>query len=127
MSCVSVRDLIGCKFKVHGRNKEEGFDCYGLAIEVLRRNGIILPDVFYDNLDNKENTYQEIINKAQYIKIEKPQEMCIILINEKNNPTHVGVYLGSGKFIHSTHVTGVIIEPLHAWLNKVEGFYKVIN
>ena len=44
-------DLLGVRFKVHGRNKKEGFDCYGLAIEVLRRNGIILKDVFYDNLD----------------------------------------------------------------------------
>lgn len=125
MSCVSLRDLIGCKFKVHGRTKEEGFDCYGLAIEVLRRNGITLPDVFYDTIENRQTIYNALYDSIPSTKIDNPENMCIILISENDQPVHIGVYIGDGQFIHTTHKTGVVIEPLYRWKPKIVGYYKV--
>lgn len=118
------RDLIGCKFKTHGRNKEEGFDCYGLAIEVLRRNGIELIDVFYSDLKESENVAQELFNKLHYQKLEKAEKLCIIMFKVNGRPTHVGVYLGDGQFIHATE-SGVMIDYLYKWKIRVLGYYKV--
>ena len=124
MSCVSLRDLIGVPYKVHGRSKEEGFDCLGLDIEVLRRNGIEIPDVNYDNPEEYENVFIKMHSKVEYKKIDFPQELCIIVFRIKNEPTHTGIYIGDGLFIHATK-KGVSAEPLHRWERRVEGYYKV--
>ncbi len=118
------RDLIGCKFKTHGRTKEEGFDCYGLAIEVLRRNNIELIDVFYSDLSESEIVAQELFNKLHYQKLEKPEKLCIIMFKVKGRPTHVGIYLGDGQFIHATE-SGVMVDYLYKWKIRVLGYYKV--
>lgn len=124
---MNYRDLIGTKFKVHGRNKQEGFDCYGLAIEVLKRNGITLVDVFYDNLENRKEIHDSLHESIPNEKIDNPIENCIIEIDVKGEPLHIGVYIGDGKFIHTTSRKNVCIEPLRVYKNKIKGYYKVIN
>ena len=124
MSCVSINDLLGCKYKVHGRNKEEGFDCLGIVIEVLRRNGIEIPDVNYEKPEQYEDVFLKMQSRVVYQKIDIPQKLCIIVFSVRNEPTHTGVYLGEGLFIHATK-GGVRAEPLHRWENRVEGYYKV--
>lgn len=120
-------DLIGTRFKIHGRSKEEGFDCYGLAIEVLRRNGIKMIDVFYDTLDNRKEVHDIIHNIIPNQKIDKAEENCIIEIDVRGEPLHIGVYIGNGKFIHTTSRKNVVIEPLRLYKNKIVGYYKVNN
>ena len=120
-------DLIGTRFKIHGRSKEEGFDCYGLAIEVLRRNGIKMVDVFYDTLDNRKEVHDIIHNIIPNQKIDKAEENCIIEIDVRGEPLHIGVYIGNGKFIHTTSRKNVVIEPLRLYKNKIVGCYKVNN
>ena len=127
MSSVSINDLIGCKYKIHGRNKEEGFDCLGTMIEVLRRNGIFIPDVDYNNPEQYEDVYIHYMSTVEYKKIDFPTDLCIIVIKVKGEPTHVGVYLGDGLFIHATKDKGILVEPLHRWEKRVEGYYKVSN
>ena len=120
-------DLLGVKFKVHGRNKKEGFDCYGLAIEVLRRNGITLEDAFYDNLENRDELHEKLHASIPHIKIENPEINCIIEIAVHGEPLHVGVYIGGGMMIHTTHKTRVVIEPLAHYKHRILGYYKVSN
>ena len=125
MSCVSVKDLIGCKYKVHGRSKEEGFDCLGIDIEVLRRNGIEIPDINYKSPEQYESVFIEEQKKVEYRKVERPCELAIIVFKVRGEPTHTGIYLGEGLFIHATK-GGVRVEPLHRWENRVEGYYVCI-
>jgi len=112
-----VTDLLNVKYKVHGRNKEEGFDCYGLAIEVLKRFGIELEDFYSQKKEIPFNYFQRILKEEKY---------CIILL-EKNNINHIAIYLGNGKMIHSRSDFGVIIESLSRYRKYVKGFYKVSN
>ena len=122
---MNYTDLLGTKFTTHGRSKEEGFDCYGLAIEVLKRNNIYLPDVFYESFDEKESVREKIYAITEYAKIEKPEINCIIELEVMGEPCHVGVYIGSGLFIHTTKKTNVIIESLARYKHRVMGYYRV--
>lgn len=124
---MDYRDLLGIKFKVHGRSKEEGYDCYGLAIEVLRRNGITLKDVFYDSLETRQELHEELHNDIPHKRIEKPEINCIIEIAVHGEPLHIGVYIGKGLMIHTTSSTRVVIEPLVHYKNRILGYYKVCN
>jgi cell wall-associated NlpC family hydrolase len=126
---VNVRDLIGCPYKMHGRNKQEGFDCYGLAIEVESRAGKYLPDVFYTATDTKTNeeTGKILVNGLDVLKIERPEPYCIISIKIHDTPCHIGVYLGGGKFIHSTQLHGVHVSNLEKYRNRVYGYYRILE
>jgi len=118
-------DLLGCKFKVHGRNKVEGFDCYGLAMEVLRREGIKLPDIPYNQIDHAESILEDIWSTCNFEKVDRPTKNCLIEIEYRNLPMHVAVYIGNGKMIHSVIGYGVRIEPIHLWEKRIKGYYKV--
>lgn len=120
-------DLIGVPYKIHGRSKEEGFDCYGLLIELMKRDGVTLPDYLYKTI-NKEDSmlvYQQAINGIPHIKLDKPIPKCLVLMNIYGEARHIGMYIGAGRIIHTMKATGVIIENLKRWENRINGFYKV--
>ena len=127
MPSITINDLLGVKYTSHGRTKEEGFDCYGIAIEVLKRAGINMPDVFYNETNQKKEIIAKIKKLVSYEKIENPVKWCIIMFILHEQPMHIGVYLGNGQFIHATRNVGVVVEPIHRYRSKIEGYYKVSN
>ena len=126
MSSVSLKDLIGIPYKEHGRSKEEGFDCYGIIVEVMARYGYYIPDVDYKNPEEHESVFMEEHKKGCYKKVDKPSEPTIIVFRVHGEPVHTGVYIGEGLFIHATK-RGVSVEPLHRWEKRVEGYYVCIS
>jgi cell wall-associated NlpC family hydrolase len=122
-----IRDLIGVSYKPHGRTIEEGLDCYGLALLVLEREGIRLPDVFY--ADTEHETNKEVMRVLEggipHEKLEKPEKNCVIELTVFGEPSHIGVYLGDGEFIHATKKHGVSVEPLWRWKKRVKGYYRI--
>jgi cell wall-associated NlpC family hydrolase len=121
-----IRDLIGVKYKPHGRTKDEGLDCYGVALIVLGRAGIHLPDVFYPDAGRETNS--EIMRMLErgipHEKLDKPEKNCIIELTIRGMPSHIGIYLGNGEFIHATKY-GVAVEPLRRWEKRVKGYYRI--
>ena len=124
---MNYTDLLGVKFKVHGRNKDEGFDCYGLAIEVLKRNSIYLKDVFYDNLKQRKEVHDNLHSIISSVRIENPKINCIIEIAVHGEPLHIGIYIGNGLMIHTTSKTNVVIEPIKRYKHLILGYYDVSN
>lgn len=129
-----VRDLIGVPYKVHGRSKEEGFDCYGLIIEVFARAGIKIPDAFYAVTTTEENAKNYHVLKKlveeglRLVPVDYPQEMSIVCIAmSSKGVSHVGVYIGEGMILHSIQGFGVCAEPLLKYQHLVKGYYTVGN
>jgi hypothetical protein len=120
------RDLIGVKFLDHGRSKE-GLDCYGLVIEVYKRIGINLPDVEYKatDIETSRNVDKQLRELIPMDKIEQPIKNCIVELAVLGDPSHVGIYLGKGDFLHTNRKNGVVIEKLQRWENRISAFYKV--
>lgn len=123
---IKVKDLVGVPYKDHGRDYT-GMDCYGLVIEVLRRGGINLPDAFYaDTSIDTNKSVLEILEKGiPNTEIERPEEWAVVEILVLGQPSHVGVCLGDGTFIHALKNIGTVVEPLSRYRHKIKGYYRV--
>lgn len=119
---IDVKDLIGIPWKNNGRSKD-GFDCYGLAIEVEKRFGKNLEDVFWDfknpDLEN-ENAPTLNVEKTNEIK---PSNLVSMTLN---NELHIGVILSEKEFIHATINQGVRVSLIQSYKKYINNFYKVI-
>lgn len=126
---IDCKDLVGIPFKEKGRDKT-GLDCYGLVLMLLKKHGIDLPDFVYTKVDYISNN--QVMQTAEKtipnMKLDSPQELCIIEFSVYGLPSHVGVYIGEGFFIHASRSSGMVcIEKLSKWKKKVVGYYDVKN
>jgi cell wall-associated NlpC family hydrolase len=121
---IYIDDLLGIPYKVGGRNKQ-GFDCYGLTIEVLRRFGFNMSDLFFDYTKKEmdeliANNYELVVKKDSLIKKTKAEEGDILLFyDKKGRACHIGVYLSRGRFIHCDGL-GVRITCLSSYYRDSE-------
>ena len=95
---IQIDDLLGIPYKDHGRDKN-GFDCYGLAIEVSRRYGYKLNDVFYE--DHNTELSDKLKPTLNLYPVERPAGGIIIEM-QYGNELHIGVCINAREFIHMT-------------------------
>jgi cell wall-associated NlpC family hydrolase len=126
---MELRELIGARYTPHGRTVAEGLDCYGVAMIVLGMAGVHLPDVFYGDTDAATNRriLESLEASVPNTKLASPEKNCIIEFNILGQPSHIGVYLGDGEFIHASRQFGVAIDKLYRWKSRVRGYYRVNN
>ncbi|AZO96083.1 NlpC/P60 family protein [Halocella sp. SP3-1] len=126
MSQVNFADLLGKPFVNEGRGPEE-YDCYGLAREVFGRFGIKLPDyrISCENASSINSTIDtEKVSTWQECEDSQVPSLLVMRFNS-HLYNHVGVYIGSGRFIHTAEKTGVRIENINSlyWQHRIEGYY----
>lgn len=123
----ALKQLIGIPYMAHGRDPQKGLDCYGLAILLLGMTGIHLPDVFYNDTDTQTNKriLESLEATIPNTKIEHPEKHCIIEFTIMGEPSHIGIYLGEGEFIHASRKYGVVIDKLYRWKQRIKGYYRV--
>lgn len=122
-------DLIGKKFAYHGRGPDE-YDCLGLVIEVLRRNGIKFPD--FQEYKGELSSVGHLVHAKTTLydakKLAHSEPLAIVTFQlVPRYVTHIGVIIDKyGAFIHVLDGTHVTIENINGlvWKNKVEGFYR---
>ena len=123
---INIDDLIGVRYQVNGRSLKTGMDCYGLAIEVCKRMGHVLPDpdLLKKHFREFEKCEELILNDVKVKQITEPcKEGDLILIkNAKGVVGHIGVYLDNGRFIHCNK-DGVHIEKLIYYKNLIGRVY----
>jgi cell wall-associated NlpC family hydrolase len=127
---------IGLPFKEHGRDRQEGLDCWGLVRLALQEQyRIQLPSYRFEYKDTKASSeISEIIKReaaSGWRKIEKGQEDVgdVIVLYMRGAPMHVGLVIGGGYMLHiEKHINSTIerYESL-AWQERVHGFYRYKN
>jgi len=124
---MDIKKYIGCKYAPHGRDPEEGLDCYGLALCIFRDMGVNLPDPVYADTERETNkrVLESLESTIPNIRLDKPEPGCIIEFTVLGEPSHIGIYIGGNDFIHASRTAGVVVDKLFNWQKRVRGYYRV--
>lgn len=122
---VDLTDLIGKPYQDGGRGPH-AYDCYGLAIEVCRRYGIMLPQYIISADDVALINGIATLHQG-WIKCDPNGTIpCVMALRfDSRYINHVGVYLGKGRFIHIAKDIRVHISRIDhpLWKDNIAGYY----
>lgn len=91
--------------------------CRVFAGQVLAAHGVPLPAVVKPE------------RAVEWVRVDKPTELAIVVFRGGAAPDHVGVCIGRGRFLHVEEGSRSRIEFLSSplWSSKIEGFYRYMG
>jgi cell wall-associated NlpC family hydrolase len=116
---LSAMGMLGIRYKYGGTTPEHGLDCSGLVRYVFKQAwGANLP-----------RTSEEISKVGQHVDTKDLQPGDLVFYNTlKRGFSHVGIYLGDNKFIHSPSAGGEVrIESMDIgyWKKRFNGARRI--
>ncbi|MFQ6097256.1 MAG: SH3 domain-containing protein [Armatimonadota bacterium] len=100
----------GIRYRYGGSSVTGGFDCSGFIQFILQKNGRDMP-----RRASHQFLYGKPVEKSQLL----PGDLVFFKNTYKRGISHVGMYIGAGRFIHSSSAAkGITISSLS------ESFYK---
>jgi cell wall-associated NlpC family hydrolase len=88
----SAESFIGVPYRWGGSSLDEGFDCSGLAMAVYQLNGLELPRSSKEQWRTGARVERSRLSKA---------DLVFFSTAGWGGVSHVGIYVGDGKFIHA--------------------------
>lgn len=68
------------------------------------------------------------VGLTDWQRVDEPAPDDILVLNLTGRTAdHVGVYLGGGKFLHSTEYAGVCVEQVERYKKRLMGFYRYVG
>jgi cell wall-associated NlpC family hydrolase len=118
---LNAMGMLGIQYKYGGTSPENGLDCSGLVRYVFKETwGTDLP-----------RTSEEISKVGQHVDIPDLQPGDLVFYNTlKRSFSHVGIYLGDNKFIHSPSRGGEVrIESMDIayWKKRFNGARRIAD
>lgn len=116
---LNAMGMLGIHYKYGGTTPESGLDCSGLVRYVFKEAwGADLP-----------RTAEEISHLGQHIDTKDLQPGDLVFYNTlRRGFSHVGIYLGDNKFIHSPSAGGAVrIESMDIsyWKKRFNGARRI--
>jgi cell wall-associated NlpC family hydrolase len=114
---ISAMTLLGVPYRRGGNSAESGFDCSGFTRHIFHRTlGLVLP-----------RRTDEQATAAGLVKVQrdelKPGDL-VFFNTLKRTFSHVGIYVGEGKFIHAPRTGGQVrVEDMRIayWSQRFTG------
>ncbi|MBC7786985.1 MAG: C40 family peptidase [Methylophilaceae bacterium] len=116
---INALSLTGIKYRYGGNSPDTGFDCSGFVRYVfMQATNLSLPP-----------TARAISQLGRAVSKDKLQPGDLVFFNTlKSTFSHVGIYIGDNRFIHSPRAGGVVrVENLNAdyWAKTYNGAKRV--
>lgn len=113
--------LVGTPYLYGGNTPQSGFDCSGLVTYVYR-----------DMLDLRlPRTSRELAQvQGPRIAPEKLAAADLVFFGSKGNVSHVGIYVGEGRFVHAPSTGGTVrLDRLDGpyWRDHYSGAKRVLH
>lgn len=111
--------MLGIRYKMGGNSPETGLDCSGLVRHVFKQAwGTVLP-----------RTAEEISQVGEQVERQELRPGDLVFFNTlRRTFSHVGIYLGDNKFIHSPSAGGQVrIESMDLayWKSRFNGGRRI--
>lgn len=88
---------VGVKYRYGGSHPSEGFDCSGLVYYSYSSNGHAVP-----------RTSREQYDASRRIPLAEAAEGDLVFFSDQEKLSHVGIYLGDGRFVHAPSSGGSV-------------------
>lgn len=113
-----AQNFLGIPYVSASSNPRIGFDCSGFTQYVYALAGVRLPRSSYEQFDTGTPISRGALAAGD-----------LVFFNTGGGISHVGIYSGGGKFIHSSSSRGVTITSLGAsyWAPRYVGARRVVN
>jgi len=89
--------MVGVPYRYGGSDPHEGFDCSGLVFYAYTSNGHVVP-----------RTSRAQFDAALKIPFVQAAEGDILFFQDQEKLSHVGIYLGDGRFVHAPSSGGTV-------------------
>ncbi|WP_310387726.1 C40 family peptidase [Roseateles sp.] len=114
---ISSMNFLGVRYTRGGSSEESGFDCSGFTRHIFESSvGMILP---------RRADEQAKMSNLLTVKRDELKPGDLVFFNTmKRTFSHVGIYVGEGKFIHSPRVGGAVrVEDMREayWAKRFTG------
>lgn len=120
-------DLLGVPYYPSGRDVKTGLDCWGLAMELYRRQGKQLPDPFATSTRPLPCSGTEWLVAAYgaWQRVDEPVVGCAVAMSIRGHVDHIGVVVAPRTVMHSMRNVGVVMHSLdrEPIAGRVRGFY----
>ena len=123
-----VQKYVGIPYKTRG-DDIKGADCLGL-VELIYKEKLNIHLPFNEHLET-ENNLNVVSNaikkeKIKWIKLDKAENFCVVLLNIYGLPVHLGLVLNNNYMIHSLKGHNSVIEKYNGakWKKRINGFYR---
>jgi cell wall-associated NlpC family hydrolase len=98
-----ARAQIGRRYKTGGVSPEKGFDCSGLVQYVLTALNLSVPRTA------KQQAAQGMAVSKDTSRL-LPGDLLTFGKGKKGVVSHIGIYVGDGRYVHASSVAGKVIE-----------------
>jgi len=88
----TARRYLNIPYRWGGESPEEGFDCSGLTMAVYEYNGLKIPRTSRSQFRSGQPVSKDDLVRG---------DLVFFATGRSDRISHVGVYIGSGKFIHA--------------------------
>lgn len=116
---------------------EKDFSCL-IGVPYVKRNCWELVRDFYkivydvelkhycDSIPDSRDDIKSMIysNVGDFEKVDKPLFGDLIIVMIRGIESHIAVYLGNGKMLHSSKTTGSVIDRVAKWERTISGYYR---
>ena len=89
--------MVGVRYRYGGADPAAGFDCSGLVYYTFTSNGHAVP-----------RTSQDQFKTAHKIPLAEAAEGDLVFFQDQERLSHVGIYLGDGRFVHAPSSGGAV-------------------